>query len=498
MNLKLLWAGHLVAGELQKPTIGTKWVSFNPSRGTPLLEVVSHKQVTLDAISSADDFYKDVNPPKWQSRIELISRLGKALEEYREEILSAYTVEVGKPKWESILEVEACLDYLSWVTKNSDFIRDHIFGPARLGHLSGNFSAVPAGVAIGYLAFSSPLTNFIFYTVAALQANCPIIIYTSRQNLVLGSILTRAIRRIEAKPGQIQLIFAGFSDFKQALLEKRVAAVLYTGSRDHCEEIRMESRIFPERRLILQSGGKNAVIVDTSCNLAQSLKLIATGAFRSAGQLCSSTNRVFVQEDLLPTFTAGLKDILSKLTIGATDDGENPFMGPLYSSKSVERFLKFQTMAAREAKETLQWGKAIEGKNGGYFVRPGVHLINDIDDTSSYQGTVLFGPDIALYTYKSIEQSIEKANCTNASFSLAWHGTGERITPYLSQIYAPNVLINLPTTELEACLPLAGKYSSGFHRFHGPSIAHYLLHPQVIQTSEALNSKLASIPEIDC
>lgn len=498
MNLKPFWAGHLVAGELQKPTAGTKWISINPSRGTPLLEVVSNKQVTIDAISSADDFYKDIHPPKWQARIELILRLGKALEEFKSEILAAYTVEVGKPKWEALLEVEASLEYLNWVAKNGDFIREHLFGPARLGHLSGDFAAVPAGVAVGYLAFSSPLTNFIFYTVAALQANCPIIIYTSRQNLLLGSILTRAIGRIEAKPGQIQIIFAGFSDFKLALSEKRVAAVLYTGSRDHCEEIRMESRVFPERRLILQSGGKNAVIVDGSCNLSQSLKFIAAGAFRSAGQLCSSTNRVLVQEDLLPTFVSGLKEVLAKLSIGPTDGEENPFMGPLYSIKSVERFLKFQTMAAREAKETLQWGKAVEGKNGGYFVRPGVHLLNDIDDTSSYQGTILFGPDIALYTYKSIAESIAKANCTNASFSLSWHGAQDRITPFLSQIYAPNVLINLPTTELEACLPLAGKYSSGFHRFHGPSIAHYLLHPQVIQSGEILNSKLALIPEIDC
>lgn len=498
MDMQASWPGHYIAGEWSRPAQGVKWTSQNPSTGTPLLEVFSTKQNTSDAIASADHFYRYEQTPRWTERVEMIARLEMAVEEYKTQIETAYRIEVGKPAWEAAMEVSACLDYLRWVTKNADFVAEHLFGPARLGHLKGDFAAVPAGVAVGYLAFSSPLTNFIFYTVAALQANCPILIYTSRQNLWLGSILGQVISRVEARPGQIQIIYAGFSDFKYALMDKRVAAVLYTGSRDHCEEIRMESRPYPERRLILQSGGKNTAVIHESAHLDLALKWIAAGAFRSAGQLCSSTNRVLVQESVLDQFLVRFKSLLSKLSIGPTDKEASPFMGPLYSAKSVDRFLKYQTMAAREASETIQWGKALEGQGGGFFVRPGAHLIRSFDETSSYQGAVVFSPDVAIYPFKDIADAIEMANRTNASFALAWHGHEDHLKPHLSKIYAPNVLLNLPTTELEACLPLAGKYSSGFHRFHGPSIAHYLLHPQVIQNTEHLSAKLSLIPEIDC
>ena len=498
MKMQASWPGHYIAGSWAQPTQGTKWTSYNPSTGAALLEVYSTKQNTEDAITCADNFYRREQAPKWSDRVDMIARLEKALEEYRTEIEVAYRTEVGKPAWEAAMEISACLDYLSWVTQNARFVEEHLFGPARLGHLKGDFAAVPAGVAVGYLAFSSPLTNFIFYTVAALQANCPILIYTSRQNLWLGTLLAKAVARVESRPGQIQIIFAGFNDFKSALLDKRVAAVLYTGSRDHCEEIRLESRTYPERRLILQSGGKNAAVVHESANIDAALNWIAAGAFRSAGQLCSSTNRVLVQESILDKFTAKFKLLLSQLSIGPTDGPTSPFMGPLYSEKSVDRFLKYQTMAAREASETLQWGKALEGMGGGFFVRPGVHIIRSFEESSSYQGAVMFSPNIDIYPFKEIGGAIEMANRTNASFALAWHGDEDQLKPYLSKVYAPNVLLNLPTTELEACLPLAGKYSSGFHRFHGPSIAHYLLHPQVIQTTAHLSSKLGHIPAINC
>jgi len=498
MDYQNVWGGHFINGQWIKQSSGTQWQSVNPSTGKHLLTVFSHKQNTLDAISSAESFYKLANTTSWDQRIGQIQRLSLAIQESKELLLEAYKIEVGKPHWEAVLEFNACMEYLNWVNSNADFIRSHLFGPARLGHLQGQFEAVPAGVSLGYLAFSNPLTNFIFYTVAALQANCPIIIFTSRQNLVTGSILAKIVEKSEPEAGQIQMIFAGFSDFKQSLADKRISAVLYTGSREHCDEIRTDSRPFPERRHILQSGGKNAAIVDPTANMSNAVKHIATGAFRSTGQLCSSTNRVFVHEDVFTKFKSEMKNCLEKLNIGPTDRDTSPFMGPLYSAKSHERFLKFQTMAAREASETLQWGKSLEHLPGGFFVRPGVHIMQNFDEVSAYQKTVILGPDIAVYPYGKTEVAIDWANRTNASFALGWHGDTKIIERYFNQIYAPNVLLNLPTTELDVCLPLAGRYSSGFHRFHGPSIAHYLLSPQVIQSSDQMAKKLAEIPPVDC
>ena len=84
--------------------------------------------------------------------------------------------------------------------------------------------------------------------------------FSSKHNLLQASILADMAHHsnlLNNKTiGSFQMILAGFDDFRMALGDRRIAAVLYTGSRDHCDEIRDDSSSFPERRLILQSGGK--------------------------------------------------------------------------------------------------------------------------------------------------------------------------------------------------------------------------------------------------
>ena len=70
-------------------------------------------------------------------------------------------------------------------------------------------------------------------------------------------------------------------------------------------------------------------------------------------------------------------------------------MGPLYSKKAIDKFLRFQTMAKRESKKTLLWSRTYETESNGYFVLPGVHMIDEFDPTSAYQSNVIMAPDLS-------------------------------------------------------------------------------------------------------
>src|SRR5205823_5890789 len=99
----------------------------------------------------------------------------------------------------------------------------------------------------------------------------------------------------------------------------------------------------------------------------------------------------------LSEFNEALTETISQMEIGRTDvvtrpGYRGPFMGPLYSHKAVEKFQRYQTMAHRESKQTLLWGKALETPTKGYFVTPGAHLLQEFDNNSAYQGNVLFCP----------------------------------------------------------------------------------------------------------
>jgi acyl-CoA reductase-like NAD-dependent aldehyde dehydrogenase len=134
-------------------------------------------------------------------------------------------------------------------------------------------------------------------------------------------------------------------------------------------------------------------------------------SLRLAGQMCTSTSRVFVHRSLVHDFCAAIQHGAEQLKIDRTDLATqdrlagaellpghgSPHMGPLYAGEAVDRFLRFQTMARREARKSIVTGKKIPDFRRGNFVTPGIHLMKQFDATSSYQSNVVFAPDIAIY-----------------------------------------------------------------------------------------------------
>ena len=497
--------GHLIGGQWGFSSEKNDIESRCPSTGRLLAVSCATKLDIKNAINCAHEhFVSNVNL-ELENRIERIKDFSDIFKKNISTLTKAAILEQGKPLWEVNHDLKAAEKYLDWVANNGEYIKEHLLGPARLVHFKGEFEQKPTGPVAAYLPFSTTIQSFIFFYVASSLSNCPMIMFSSKHNLLQASILADMAHHsnlLNNKTiGSFQMILAGFDDFRMALGDRRIAAVLYTGSRDHCDEIRDDSSSFPERRLILQSGGKNTTIIDKNTDLKMAVNSVFMGAFRSSGQLCSSTNRVAIHESLFNEFRTLVSKAIREMHIGPTHTTDhNPFMGPLFSAKAVERFLRYQTMAAREAEDTISWGKAFEPKDpsaiNGNFVRPGIHLMPKIVE-SSYQKSVIVCPDIAVYKFTDIESAIvDIANQTDAPFAVSFFGEREVLNRHLALFEAPNILYNLPTTEVEACLPLAGKYASGFHRFHGPSIVHYLLNPVSVQSEEDVKDIIDHWPKL--
>ena len=484
---ELSWPGHFIDGSWhQGKRGGTQKISYNPSTGERLIEVWFDREVASYAVERAFAAKTAVGKLTLDKRLDALRRLRLTITDYRYEIERVLGIEAGKPLWESRRDLESAVKYLDWVADHGDEIIESLLSPARLGGHQGKVDLLPIGVTTAYLPFSTPLTTFVFYVSASLVAGCPLILSTSSHAIVFGVLLALLGQKAELPSGALSIVFGNFQAFKQLIADKRVSAVLYTGSREHCDAIRVESRSHVGRQVVLQSGGKNAVIVDGTADLDLAIKCITYGALTSAGQRCTSTSRVFVHKSRSEELRQALVETFRKIPIGRTDlidpkgETSGPFMGPLYSDKAVEKFLRFQTMAGRESDKTLLWGKALEGEGRGYFVTPGIHYLTKFDNSTAYQGNVLFSPDVAIYEFDHLGRAIEEINTTDASFAVSFVGDPEIFRKDRHLVLAPNLLLNIPTVETEATLPLAGRLQSGHHRFHGPGIALYLCYPQVL------------------
>lgn len=499
------WPGHFLASGWHKSgkieDTGERRRSQNPGTGEILVATTTEREAksSLDAaIEQANHARLALRTIPMEVRIEGLRTIRRALGDHSHAAILALRLEAGLTPAEADMDLSSALRHLDHVLENPQEIERALLAPARLEIQSSgshnDYVMLPVGTVLGYLPFSTPLATFASQVAGAFLAGCPLITMPSPHSSLIGILLGSIVSGLNLTRGSLQIVFGNFEVLRHGLLNKRVAAVLYNGSREHCERIRAESRAVAERQLVLQSGGKNALILHESGDVDAAVRSTLAGALRAAGQMCTSTSRVFVHRSLAGKYCEAIQKSVEKLKIGRTDLPEqdhltgtdilpghgSPHMGPLYAGKAVDKFLRFQTMARREAKKIIVTGKKIPEYRHGHFVTPGIHLMKQFDALSSYQSNVIFSPDIAIHEFDQLNDAIEAVNATDAAFAMSFFGDPALIQEWRHHILAPNVILNGPTTEYEAQLPLAGRLQSGHHRFHGTALALYLSYPQAI------------------
>lgn len=468
--------------------IGGKWVrldrasiikaSYNPSRNKKITDIGLDKDTVALAVENA---YQARNsfPLSLEERLEWLRRFRQMIGDYQETACLGLQIGLGKARWEAEAEVAQGIAFLDSVLNLGDVIEKDMLSPVRLGHGS-HFKLKPVGVTVAFLPFSVPFTSFVQYFAASVIAGCPLVVMTSSHAVIEAAFFAHIFQEMDLPSGCVNVMTGNFTFLQQMLPDNRIQAVIYRGSREHCDMIRKESRGMNGRQMALYSGGKNSLIVQESADIETALRCAIYGAFQSSGQLCTSTSRIFVADAIFKTFSERFVEATRSLSIGATDEAEQPFMGPLYSDKAVEKFLRFQTMAKREAQETLLWGKAYDTGTGGYFVSPGVHVVDHVDTNKAYQSNVLMSPDVALYRFGSLDEAIDGANATDAPLVVSIVGDTNEWEKDQQRFFAPNIVANLPTTAIEHNFPVTGKLHCGHHRVSGLGLVYLLTYPQSV------------------
>lgn len=484
--------------------VGGQWIKldkvqpiktvYNPSDNAKIADIILDKATVAKAVDVAADARGRIEAMTSDERRDILQRFRHGLSDFGQYIATSLQLGVGKPRWEAEFELQSCIQFLDRLINDSDRIEKELLEPLNLGFLKQDMYSQPIGVVCGFVPFTSPLTTFVQYFTACLVARCPLVVMMSGHAMLTSVLLSSMLQELKLPAGLISVLTGNFTLFQQALNDKRVQAVIYRGSRDHCDVIRQENRALG-RQLLLTSGGKNSAIVLESADLEVAAKCLLSGAFRGAGQLCSATSRAFIPRSRWAEFKPLLMEKLQQLKVGPTDDPQqNPHMGPLYSSKAIEKFLRFQTMAKREAIETLQWGRLWQKEHRGNLVLPGVHLLEKVDATKAYQSNVFMCPDLALYCYDEIATAIEGANATDAPLVNAIIGRESDVSAIRGNLLAPNITVNLPTSELDIGFAVSGRMHCGHLRLAGMGLAFYLTYPQAVAQGQAFQDLFKTWP----
>lgn len=351
----------------------------------------------------------------------------------------------------------------------------------------------PVGMVLISSNVALPLYSLLSTALVSLAAGNAVCLCPSLHSIFSSQLLSQVFDQCHFPKGIVQFVYGNFEIFRRLVLTHQFGVIHYTGDEESLEQIRKDTHTQQDIRLILCGGGKNAAYVTASCQLDETIQKIVLGACLDAGQRLESTNLVFIENAIAHEFTEKFIHAMKNTPIGVAKDLNRTdvhVMGPLCSENSWERFLRFQGIAARESDQTLRWGKPIDNPHYGYFVSPGIHLIQPEKVISSvYACNAFFGPDVCLVPvtgHEQVKQILDRLPATRC-FSVHTKSL-ELVAQLRKQTHVPSLLWNASTTDLDPLLPTMGKGLAGNRMASG---LHFLLstvYPQTLCFSSLLKT----------
>ncbi|MGQ0554075.1 MAG: L-piperidine-6-carboxylate dehydrogenase [Planctomycetota bacterium] len=395
---------------IAKPA-GPSVLSENPATGGPLGRVLhggaGDYQACVAAAQAVFPRWRDLPAPR---RGELVRQCGEVLRARREELGALVTLEMGKIRGEGLGEVQEMIDIADFAVGLSRQLYGLSMHSERPGHRMYE-QWHPLGTVGIISAFNFPVAVWAWNAFIAAVCGDTMIWKPSPLTPLTAVAVQRLLAPVFEQAGLagvITLCCGEAEPVGEAMLaDRRLPLISATGS------VRMGRRVgtvVAERlgRSLLELGGNNALIILDDADLDLALRAVLFGAVGTAGQRCTSTRRVLLQQGIAARFTERLLAAYAQVRIGDPLE-PSTLMGPLISAGAVDGMLKAIAAAREQGGELLCGGAraVVKGLEGGHFVQPTVmrvpgHLPLLQEET--------FAPLLYLVTVRDLDEAIALNN----------------------------------------------------------------------------------------
>ncbi|MBT4033124.1 MAG: aldehyde dehydrogenase family protein [Candidatus Marinimicrobia bacterium] len=391
--------------------------SRNPATGEIIANVYQCTEEAYEqVVAEADEAFKEWRQVPAPVRGELVRLMGVALREKKDALGSLVSLEMGKIKQEGDGEVQEMIDIADFAVGQSRMLYGSTMHSERFQHRMYD-QYHPLGVVGVISAFNFPVAVWAWNSFLAAIAGDTTIWKPSSTAPLCGIAVQNICNKVltdNGYKGIFNLVIGRGSVIGERLInDKRIPLVSFTGSTPMGRHV---GEVVAKRfgSTILELGGNNAIIIDDTANLDMAIPATVFGAVGTAGQRCTSTRRIIIQEEIMDSFIERLQKAYKQVRIG-DPLVEGTLMGPLVDAGAVEVY----EQAIREIKEV--GGKIIAGGNalkekGGYFVEPTLVLGENHWDIIQRE---TFAPILYIIPFKTIEEAIELHNAVPQGLSSA-------------------------------------------------------------------------------
>ena len=461
--------GGKVFGGKQKP-------SLNPADTRQTVGLIH--EADADTIRKAVDIAAAAQPA-WDmtpaaERAGILRRGADLFEEHAAELMALCVREAGKSIPDAVSEVREAVDFLRYYAERAE----EDFGkPQRLPGPTGESNELwlqGRGVFVCISPWNFPLAIFTGQMSAALAAGNTVLTKPAEQTSLIGA---HAVRLLHAAgvPGEVLHFIPGRGSVvgQHAVADARIAGVAFTGSTETAKIIHQtlanRDGIIPV--LIAETGGQNAMLVDSSALPEQVVLDVMASAFNSAGQRCSALRVLFVQDEIAPRVMEVLSGYLDELRIGDPAYLDTD-VGPVIDAAAKQALDEHKQWVKGQGRVLRELKLPADCVNGTYVAPMAVELPSL--DILKHE---VFGPVLHVIRFKAgeLDAVIESINHTGYGLTLGVHSRIDSQAQYIQRrIRVGNVYINRNIIgAVVGVQPFGGQGLSGT----GPKAGgpHYLL-----------------------
>ncbi|MFA6444308.1 MAG: bifunctional proline dehydrogenase/L-glutamate gamma-semialdehyde dehydrogenase PutA, partial [Sterolibacterium sp.] len=436
------------------------------------------------ALAAAQDYAAQWAATPVAERAALLERTADLLESERDALISLCVREAGKTWANAVSEVREAADFCRYYAQE---MRRH----------GDTARRAPAGPVVCISPWNFPLAIFTGQVAAALVAGYPVIAKPAEQTPLIAAFAVRLMHRAGVPLAALQLLPGRGEVVGAALVaDPRVRGVLFTGS---AEVARAISRAIAGREAILiaETGGQNALIVDSSALPEQVVQDVLSSAFDSAGQRCSALRVLCVQDDIADKLLGMLQGAMNELRIG--DPGQlSTDIGPVIDAEAKSGLLAHIEHMRALGRKITQLPLPPEC-DGGTFVPP---TLIEIDSLNELQGEV-FGPVLHYLRFRrqDFDTLIDAINATGYGLTLGLHSRiDETIADVVARAHVGNIYVNRNMVgAVVGVQPFGGEGKSGTGpKAGGPLYLHRLLgSDQVVPAALGLTPAMPAASRLD-
>ncbi len=453
-----------IMGPRYKLFIGGGWVesasgetfnSLNPAHPKEVIGVFekANSEDVNKAVDVAEDAFEDwssIPPPK---RGEILLRAAQMLRARKEEFARLVTMEMGKVIAEGRGDVQEAIDIAEYMAGEGR----RLFGHTTTSELRDKFCMTirrPIGVVGLITPWNFPIAIPAWKIFPALIAGNTVVFKPSSDTPLCAARLVELLHEAGLPKGVLNFVTGGEEVGGAMVRNDRIRAISFTGHRDTGKWILENAGL---KRVGLEMGGKNGIIIMDDADLGLALDGVIWGGFGTTGQRCTAASRVIIHEKVKDKFEKMLLERTKKLRLG---DGLKPDIdvGPLINQAAVEKSRRYAEIGLGEGARMRCGGKtpAMEG----FFYEP--TLFTDASMEMRISQDEIFGPIVTLIPVAGLDEAIEAVNSVEYGLSSSIYTSNiNNAFRAIERIEAGITYVNSSTIGAEVHLPFGGVKHSG-------------------------------------